>query len=228
MPVERGDAARVVQTPVNGAAQPSPRRRGRPANADSEETRQRILGAAVEEFAVGGYAGVATRTIALRAGVTPATVYHHFPTKRLLYIKAYRHAINYAFACYAEAIGQQASVVDELRAILQCSLRIMRTRPAVTALAVRAYTELTDPELAPLASTRSAGTLIDGIVERAIARGELDPAKAVSVQRTIEVFLWGLSVLGRDNDVTRQECVDALDALLLGHLFLPVTQGLSA
>src|SRR2546423_1916496 len=70
-------------------AKPSRRGPGRPATTNSEEPRLRILEMAIEAFAEGGYAGVSTRAVSERAGVTPSTVYHHFPTKRVLYIKAY-------------------------------------------------------------------------------------------------------------------------------------------
>jgi AcrR family transcriptional regulator len=223
VPQMSGGVGRDVNGHAAVVAAPPRRRPGRPANTNSDDTRLRILEVGVEAFAEGGYAAVSMRAVSERAGVTPATVYHHFPTKRVLYIATYRHAINVAFAHYTAAIGHQSSLVDELREMLQCSLRIMRARPAISELAVRAYTELTDPELEPLAGTRAARDLLDGIVERAIGRGELDPANAVSLLRMLEVFLWGLSILGRDNDRTRQECVDALDALLVGRLLLPGT-----
>ena len=47
----------------------------------SEETRSRILNAAVSEFAEKGYAGATTRGIAARAGVNEVTLFRHFGTK---------------------------------------------------------------------------------------------------------------------------------------------------
>jgi len=54
------------------------RKPGRPRNTSSEDTKLRILEAAVDCFADGGFEGTASLTIAGRAGVTPATIYHHF------------------------------------------------------------------------------------------------------------------------------------------------------
>jgi AcrR family transcriptional regulator len=166
---------------------------------------------------------VATRTIAQRAGVSPSTVYHHFSDKQGLYVKTYRHALNHVYAEYARVIDGHVSVIDELRVILQCSLAIMRARPAISTLIVRAHIDVTDPVLHPMAGTRTARNFLDGMISRAQDRGELDPADAVSLERTIGVFLWGLSVLGCDDDRARQECVDALDLLLAGQL-LPLPQ----
>ncbi|MGH3502353.1 MAG: helix-turn-helix domain-containing protein, partial [Nocardioidaceae bacterium] len=48
--------------------------------SDARDNRERILGAARAVFAVDGL-NVPMREIARRAGVGPATLYRHFPTK---------------------------------------------------------------------------------------------------------------------------------------------------
>jgi AcrR family transcriptional regulator len=54
---------------------------GRPLRADAERNRQRILDAAIQEFAERGL-GVTMDAIAARAGVGVGTVYRRFPDKR--------------------------------------------------------------------------------------------------------------------------------------------------
>src|SRR4029077_12618133 len=89
------------------------RKPGRPRNTSSEDTKLRILEAAVDCFADGGFDGTASLTIADRAGVTPATIYHHFSNKRTLYIAAFQHSIDVAWRQYTEvADAGYASVVD--------------------------------------------------------------------------------------------------------------------
>lgn len=69
-------------------AVPAPRRRrGRPRAGESD-ARERILAAAVEEFAAAGYDAATIRGIAARAGVDPALVHHHFGTKADLFGEA--------------------------------------------------------------------------------------------------------------------------------------------
>jgi len=48
-------------------------------------TAVRILDAAEELFAEGGFAGTAVRDIAARAGLNPASLYNHFESKQALY-----------------------------------------------------------------------------------------------------------------------------------------------
>jgi AcrR family transcriptional regulator len=62
------------------SGRPRPRRRFR--NAD--ESRARILSAAVTEFAVSGYRGASVGSIAQRAGISQSGLLHHFPSKELL------------------------------------------------------------------------------------------------------------------------------------------------
>ena len=60
-----------------------PRRPGRP-RADESNQRERLLDAAVECFAADGVAATSLRSIALKAGVTPALVNYYFGSKQQL------------------------------------------------------------------------------------------------------------------------------------------------
>jgi AcrR family transcriptional regulator len=60
-----------------------PRRPGRP-RADEANQRERLLDAAVVCFAGEGIAATSLRTIALKAGVTPALVHYYFGAKEQL------------------------------------------------------------------------------------------------------------------------------------------------
>jgi AcrR family transcriptional regulator len=62
------------------SGRPRPRRRFR----DADESRARILSAAVAEFAAGGYRGASVGAIARRAGISQSGLLHHFPNKELL------------------------------------------------------------------------------------------------------------------------------------------------
>jgi TetR/AcrR family transcriptional regulator len=60
-----------------------PRRPGRP-RADEANQRERLLDAAVASFAADGVAATSLRSIALKAGVTPALVNYYFGSKQQL------------------------------------------------------------------------------------------------------------------------------------------------
>jgi AcrR family transcriptional regulator len=61
------------------------RRPGRPAGANGDRTRERVLVAAVETFARTGLAGTSVRDIARQARIRVSTLYHYYPSKEALY-----------------------------------------------------------------------------------------------------------------------------------------------
>jgi len=62
------------------------RKRGRPADTDSTDTRDRIIVCARERFAAEGFEGTTNREIAEKAHVSSAALYHYFPSKVDIYI----------------------------------------------------------------------------------------------------------------------------------------------
>ncbi|WP_275897889.1 TetR/AcrR family transcriptional regulator [Erwinia persicina] len=61
----------------------------RPARADAQQNRERILTVALQELTVS--ADVPLSTIAKRAGVGQATFYRHFPSREVLVMEVYRY-----------------------------------------------------------------------------------------------------------------------------------------
>ena len=55
-------------------------------------TRERIVAAALERVASGGYASAGVQAVAARAGVAVGTVYRHFPSKGELFAEVFRRA----------------------------------------------------------------------------------------------------------------------------------------
>jgi AcrR family transcriptional regulator len=68
------------------------------------ETRDRIVNAARELIAEGGYVAAQIATVADRAGVAVGTVYRHFPSKSDLFAEVFREASQHEVDAMAEAI----------------------------------------------------------------------------------------------------------------------------
>ena len=56
------------------------------------ETRERIVSAALDQLAEGGYASASVQAVASRAGVATGSVYRHFPSKADLFTEVFRRA----------------------------------------------------------------------------------------------------------------------------------------
>ena len=54
-------------------------------NLDTPSSREKILEVAESLFATGGYSGVGMRQIATAVGLSKSSLFHHFPTKLVLY-----------------------------------------------------------------------------------------------------------------------------------------------
>ncbi len=75
-----------------------------------EETRGRILDAALELFAASGFEGASTRTIAERAGVNLPAIQYYFGSKEGLYravVEQFSQELQAAVAPIAERIGRE-------------------------------------------------------------------------------------------------------------------------
>ncbi len=152
------------------------RRAGRPAAAQSAETRERILRAARSCFAEKGYGRTRNQEIAAAAGVTSPALYHYFDAKAGLYAAAHDHGLETVLAAYRAAIARHAGCVDQLCAVLEETLPLNRAHPGLAEFLALAPLELQrHPELA--ARIRRAGTevreLLRGVLEGGVARGEL-------------------------------------------------------
>src|SRR5712672_2063876 len=77
-----------VESKPRPKPKPRARRRGRPVDSDGL-TRERILAAARECFAEAGYAAASTHMVASRVGLTTGALYHHFGSKRELYLAVF-------------------------------------------------------------------------------------------------------------------------------------------
>src|SRR5881227_1782766 len=56
------------------------------------ETRERIVSAALDQLAEGGYASASVQAVARRARVATGSVYRHFPSKAELFAEVFRRA----------------------------------------------------------------------------------------------------------------------------------------
>lgn len=159
---------------------------GRPAGADGEQTRRRIVAAAMRCVAEKGYSQASIREIAREAQITSGSLYHYFPNKSEL-LKATVNEIEDTAVPRLRAAGQRgADAVERLEAVLDESGRLMREYPYLAAFerATRAESAAQlrrgDPHRVGFKALRD---IIADIVDDAVECGRLadgcDPAGTV-------------------------------------------------
>ena len=100
------------------AAATPPRRRGRPRDHDSAETRQRVLEVARRLFAENGYDATTNRAIAEASGLTAGALYHYFESKADLYAAVYAQVYDRVYNTLDAAIIGHQTLVGQFTAAM--------------------------------------------------------------------------------------------------------------
>lgn len=152
------------------------RRLGRPAAAESAETRARILRAARERFAAGGYRRTSNQEIARAAGVTPTALYHYFASKAELFAAAHDAALAVLLDAYRSASARPSDPVERLCALVEANVALNRAHPGLAELlAVAPLEARRHPELAAKLGARGGevACLLREILEGGVRAGRL-------------------------------------------------------
>lgn len=102
-----------------------------PAPADRERSRDRILTAALEEFAARGFDGTTTSEVARRAGVTQPLVHYHFSTKDQLWREALTPVLDDLVTTFGGAERELADVdpIGRLKVVVRRFVRFSAAHP---------------------------------------------------------------------------------------------------
>ena len=163
------------------------RRLGRPAAAESAETRARILRAACDAFAARGYRRASNQAIAGAAGVTPNALYHYFASKADLFAAVHEASLAVLLAAYREAASRSREPLEQLCGLVEANATLNRAHPGLAEfLALAPLEARRHPELA--AKLGASGDEIPALLREILATGRaagrlppgLDVAAAVS------------------------------------------------
>jgi AcrR family transcriptional regulator len=146
-------------------------RRGRRGGQD---TRQRIVDAALETLKQEGFTGASARVIADRGGFNQALIFYHFGTVNQLLLAVLDETSKRRLAAYQTAVEQ----VTTLPELLQTATRLYREDLAaghITVLNELIGASLAYPELRPEIATRVQPWVrfAEDVIVRALAGGPL-------------------------------------------------------
>lgn len=138
------------------------------------EARERIVAAALDQLAQGGYASATVQAVASRAGVATGTVYRHFPSKADLFAEAFRRASQREMEVFAAATADDGRTAGE-RVAAATEAFARRALAAPT----RAYALIAEPvdpavETERLVFRRGYRDLLVEVLDQGVERGELE------------------------------------------------------
>jgi AcrR family transcriptional regulator len=194
---------------------------GRPPGSTSDATRANILSAARICFARKGFGLATNQDIAKHAGITPAAIYQYFDSKLALYVAAAREAMIEVAAQMRVPAADEDSAAAAMSGMVMSLLAVHEKDPTLAAFLSVLPNELQrHPELAQhiMPGRGDVATIMSGVVERAVASGELDAKDAVRAAEMFIACLMGLSqyavLKGRGRPIAT-----AFADLLAGRLF---------
>ena len=104
-------------------------KRGRPAGADSEQTKEKIINAARLEFAANGYDGASITSIARNVGIAPSAIYHYFQSKENLYTQVFNRTSSTIWDSVTPA-GEAKTLLEAMTDLLDNSRQISTDLPS--------------------------------------------------------------------------------------------------
>src|SRR3954468_6853064 len=138
-------------------------------------TRERIVAAALDQLAEGGYASASVQAVAARAGVATGSVYRYFPSKSELFAEVFRRASAGEMQHFAESTGDPDRPAEErIAAAVEAFARRALAGPT------RAYALIAEPvdpavETERLVFRRGYQEVLASVLREGVASGELRP-----------------------------------------------------
>ncbi|MFB8034677.1 TetR/AcrR family transcriptional regulator [Streptomyces sp. NPDC056004] len=166
--------------------------------------RERLLDAARELLAEGGYPATGVSALARRAGVATGSVYNHFASKQELLAAVFRHVAGHELGAVQKAVQARCGATDQLRALVEVfSYRALRSPRTAWALLAEPVDPLVEEER--LTYRRGYHMLAETVIVAGISAGELPEQNAqLSAAAVIgavgEALLGPLSPVGARTD----------------------------
>lgn len=157
--------------------------------SDPQSRRQDILDEAVTLFLNQGYTGTSMADLARAVGIQKASLYHHFPSKEVLFTACVTEGYEGAVR-RLEAIRMDDSLTDEarIRTAMEEIYRVNLTTPVGRMAPMIAEVAPTIPDIARAFHGGFIArhyALVTGMIEDGIARGSFAPLDTLGLRQMI-------------------------------------------
>jgi AcrR family transcriptional regulator len=174
----------------------------------AEDSRKKILDAALEVFSERGYQGTNMRTIAVRSGISVGGLYLYFENKETLYSTLMGRTLDDLSGELEEAVGKIVDPVAAFSAFIRLRLVYAKKNKELIIANNR------EPKLALSAALRTSfferqRRIIEGILEKGIDSGDFADCDKKEAARIIMGVLRGFVfslVVDADNLFSPEEC----------------------
>jgi TetR/AcrR family transcriptional regulator len=108
---------------------------------DGEDTRQRVLAAAEEQFAQHGFSGTSLADISQQCGISDGLILHHFQSKKNLYHQVLEKLADQYAEVLIQAKGAASTPGESIRQTLRASFNFWKQDAAYQRISLWAHLE---------------------------------------------------------------------------------------
>jgi AcrR family transcriptional regulator len=185
----------------------------------SEETRDRLLQAALDSFAERGYDATGVAEICQRAGVSKGAFYYHFASKQALFVALLEQWLAALDREMARLAAPSATAVQSLQTMVGLLQQVFRDASGRLPMFLEFWRQAARDDgiwQATMAPFARYHCMLAGMIEQGIAEGSLRPFDASEAARALLSMAVGmvlqsaLDAAGNDWERSAQAGVDLL------------------
>jgi len=183
----------------------------------NEEKKQRILRAAMDEFAASGYDDASTNEIVKNAGIAKGALFHYFKNKKQLFLYLYDYCIRLSLnEFYRKMDMDERDLFAKLQKMLIAKMEILRMYPGFVDFLKAAYFE-ESKEVKQDLDERNRNVLNDGIAKLFVNIDMSRFALGMDINQVIRTIMWAYE--GFSDDLLRKKAKTALDPVDFDRMF---------
>ncbi|MFF7889585.1 TetR/AcrR family transcriptional regulator [Streptomyces sp. NPDC020794] len=114
-------------------------RNGGTGRTGAQERREKVVRAAIAEFALKGYCGTSTEVIAKRVGLTQPYLFRLFPDKKAIFIAALTRSMEDTRLAFERAADGAEGGEDALHAMASAYTRLLSAHPETLPMRMQGY-----------------------------------------------------------------------------------------
>jgi AcrR family transcriptional regulator len=159
--------------------------------------------------------------VAARVGLTTGALYHHFGSKRELYLAVFDEVEEMVFDRFRAAAARQDTFVGKIEAVLDEAVRLTKSDPTVAGFLLSVSGDLArHPDLREAVETAWArrDEFLGEIVDAGVANGEIASGDRTVVLDMLLTLIGGLIIVGTGLPAVQSRAVKGIKRLLAGTL----------